>query len=156
MGWVQDELKKQSEIAAGKVATEESEVLDHASRSPESEIWECLLRGFQRDIEEFQRFGGKGTLEPLGQSRCRISNLHAGLAVVVDLDVSARTIRYSYESTQQKSAIPEDGVLTIRPSETGMDLYSADQRLTAQDARQLILEPLLFPTLPSDMMATGT
>jgi hypothetical protein len=61
-----------------------------------------------------------------------------------------------YESDQEKTAVPEKGILTLRSSDASVDLYSADQRLTSEQARQLVLEPLLSPTLPTDLASTGT
>jgi hypothetical protein len=42
--------------------------------------------------------------------------------------------------------------MTLRPADGSVDLYSADQQLTSEQARQLVLEPLLFPTLPTDLV----
>jgi len=76
---------------------------------------------------------------------CRISNPAAHIAALVTADMSAQTIQYTYEPESADSAVPEGGVLSLRPSEHWVELYSADQRLTSDQARQLILEPLLFP-----------
>jgi hypothetical protein len=154
VGWIQDQFKKRSEISA-KALTETAPSDNSAERSPEREAWSRLLRGFGQDVEEFQRLGGNCNLQQLSELQCRISNPPASIAVVVTADLSARTVEYSYESDQKKAAVREKGILTLRPSDGAVDLYSADQRLTFEQARQLVLEPLLFPTLPTDLDGTG-
>ncbi len=154
MGWIQDQFKKRTEIS-GKALTETVFPDSSAQRSPEREAWSRLLRGLSQDVEEFQRLGGNCNLQPLSDVQCRISNPPASIAVVVTADLSARTVEYSYESDQKKTAVPEKGILTLRPSDGEVDLYSADQRLTSEQVRQLVLEPLLFPTLPTDLAAIG-
>jgi hypothetical protein len=90
------------------------------------------LRGFRRDIDEFQRFNGNGSLVEVGEWQSRILNPIADIAAVVTADLSARTIEYSYESDQQKTPVPEKGILVMRLSGNGVDLYSADQRLNPE------------------------
>jgi hypothetical protein len=41
-------------------------------------------------------------------------------------------------------------------SNSAVELYSADQQLTSELARQLILEPLLFPATPMPMRLEET
>jgi len=150
MGWVQEQIESRTEIS-GNVLPEPA-TPNGGSRSPRSrelEAWDRLLQGFAQDIEEFQRLGGDCTLELGAELQCRISNPSACIAAVVTADLSARTIEYSYESAQEKTAVPEKGILTLRPSDNAMDLYSADQRFSSEQTRRLVLEPLLFPTLPS-------
>ena len=154
MGWIQDQFKNRTEIS-GKALTETVFPDSSAQRSPEREAWSRLLRGLSQDVEEFQRLDGNCNLQPLSDVQCRISNPPASIAVVVTADLSARTVEYSYESDQKKTAVPEKGILTLRPSDGEVDLYSADQRLTSEQVRQLVLEPLLFPTLPTDLAAIG-
>ena len=45
-------------------------------------------------------------------------------------------------------AVPEGGFLSLRDVGSDMALFSADQQLTAEQARRLILEPLLFRPHP--------
>jgi hypothetical protein len=155
MGWIQDQFKRRTDIS-GKILTETATPNDSAGWSREREAWGGLLHGFGHDVEEFQRLGGNCTLQQLSGLQCRISNAPASITVVVTADLSAHTVEYRYESDQEKTAVPEKGILTLRPSDASVDLYSADQRLTSEQARQLVLEPLLFPTLPTDLASTGT
>jgi hypothetical protein len=56
--------------------------------------------------------------------RERISNVPASITVVVTADLSARMVEYRYESDQEKTAVPEKGILTFRSSDASVDLYS--------------------------------
>jgi hypothetical protein len=149
MGWVKEESKKRLE-ATGDPSTGADSL---ESNARELECWNGLLRGLSRDVEEFERGGGNCTLEKLADLRCKITNFLANVAVVVTADLSARTIEYRYESEDARTAVPENGFLTMRPSDGTARIYSADQPLSSEQARQLILEPLLFPTLPTDAAA---
>jgi hypothetical protein len=74
--------------------------------------------------------------------------------VLITVDFSAHTIRYIYEPEDLDVAVPEQGILTLRPSNASVELYSADQRLSSNEARRMILEPLLFPL--TQLEDTGT
>ena len=44
------------------------------------------------------------------------------------------------------AGVPEGGMLSMRQSRRGtVEFYSADERLTSEETRQVLLEPLLFP-----------
>jgi len=92
---------------------------------------------------------GDAEFKQLSDLSCRISNSVAHVAALVTADKSAQTIQYTYEPEDADTAVPEGGVLSLRPTEHWVELYSADQRLTSDQARQLILEPLLFPKAAS-------
>src|ERR1019366_6786693 len=128
VGWIQDQFKKRTEIS-GKALTETVFPDSSAQRSPEREAWSRLLRGLSQDVEEFQRLGGHCNLQPLSDVQCRISNPPASIAVVVTADLSARTVEYSYESDQKKTAVPEKGIYIrptngSRPSRPGNSFWS--------------------------------
>jgi len=146
MGWVEEQSKKQIESTGDSSTGADSA----ESNAPELECWNGLLRGLGRDVEEFERVGGNCMLEKLTDLQCKITNFSANVSMVVTADLSARTIEYRYESEQARTAVPENGFLTMRPSHATARLYSADQQLSTEQARRLILEPLLFPTLPTD------
>jgi hypothetical protein len=107
------------------------------------------VEAFEQDVAEFRRLNGNADVNETSESRCRISNASANIAVVVTADFAGNAIRYRYEQESSNTAVPEAGVLTLRPSESSVELYSADQHLTAEQARQLILEPVLFPAHPT-------
>ena len=149
MGWVQDQFAK-------RAGTQEGSTSDNTSQANERDLWSRLLRGLGQDVEEFQRLGGDCGLQQLEELQCRISNQFASVSAVITADLAASTIEYGYESNEGKTAVPEKGILTLRHSGGVVDLFSADQRLTPEQARQLILEPLMFPTLPTDVAAERT
>ena len=148
MGWVRDQFKNLSEMPQNRTAETPD---DRAQRlAAEREVWSRLVSGFQRDVEEFQRLGGSCTLQQPSEIECRISNSSAHITVVVAVDLQAHTVQYSYRSKQPTTAVPDKGVFTLRLSDGDIEMYSSDEHLTFQEARQLILEPLLFPSLPTD------
>jgi hypothetical protein len=44
--------------------------------------------------------------------------------------------------------VPEGGFPSLRAAGSDIALFSADQQLTAEQARHMILEPLFFPPAP--------
>jgi len=74
----------------------------------------------------------------------------------VNADLAARTISYSYEAQQRNIAVPEPGLLALREGRNSVELYSADQRLSPEQARRMILEPLLSPGIPMELRKTAT
>ncbi len=65
-------------------------------------------------------------------------------------DAEAHVIRYEYEAEGTDTAVPEGGILSLRGGAQGVEIYSADERLSPEDARRLVLEPLLFPQTPTE------
>ncbi len=145
MSWIENRSKKRNGILEN--SSSEKTIV---TSGPFEQAWERLLSGFEQDVEEFKRLGGQSMLQKLTDLQCRISNSTAGLAVVVTADLSAQTVEYSYEPEKDMTAVPEKGILTLRSSDHAVDFYSSDQKLSSEQARQLILEPLLFPTAPTD------
>jgi hypothetical protein len=142
MGWIADQF----ESPATSDSNENSSKPADASFEVKAEdTWTKLMEGFRQDVEEFQRRNGEAEFKQISDSSCRISNPHAHVAALVSVDMSAQTIQYTYEPEDADTAVPEGGVLSLRPCEHWVELYSADQRMTSDQARQLILEPLLFP-----------
>jgi hypothetical protein len=151
MGWIQDQFKKRIERSDPEPArSAASEANAAQSDGQEIELaWRRLRDGFRQDREEFERLGGDCDFEQFGELQCRISNPTANIAVLVTADLSARTVEYSYESENEQTAVPEKGILTMRWSARSVELYSADQQLTSEQVRRLILEPLLSPLRPA-------
>jgi hypothetical protein len=113
--------------------------------------WAHLAAGFKHDVEEFNRHKGNAVFQQISDSKCRISNPAASTAVIVTADLDAQTIEYQYEPEDDNTAVPEDGILTLRKSDRSINIYSADQKLNFEQARRLILEPVLFPGPTSDL-----
>jgi hypothetical protein len=149
MGWVADHLKNRARAkrnGSGGTAPQDSfEAL--AARK-----WTELLHELERDVEEFRRLDGHADFKKISDLQARISNPPTGVAVVLTADMAARTIQYNFQPEHKNTAVPDGGFLALRSSSnSGVELYSADQQLTSELARQLILEPLLFPATPMPM-----
>jgi hypothetical protein len=150
MNWIADRLRRKTDPKESNAQPMQGEYDSEAGR-----LWHRLLEGFERDLHEYRQSGDAG-FQRVSEFECRISNPAAHTAAIVAADMPAQTIRYDYEPLGKDTAVPERGILTIRKSSLSFELYSADQRLSLEEARQLILEPLLFPKLPGDLGATDT
>jgi hypothetical protein len=117
-------------------------------------LWTDLVDGFRHDVEHSPQLTGAATFELRSDSQCRIASGIAQTDILVTLDLEAHTIEYTYQAEDPNTAVPEGGVLTLRAAGSSIDLYSADQKLTTEQVRGLILEPLLSP--PQPLKATGT
>lgn len=150
MGWVKDKLSdgNQSNASEDTSAAAEQSFENSAER-----VWAQLAAGFEADVNEIN-VRDDADYRELSDHECRISSELTKIAVIVTADLTAHTIKYVYEPNETQIAVPEDGVLTLRPSGSGIELYSADQHLTSAQARRLILEPLFFANPP--LKATGT
>jgi len=76
-----------------------------------------------------------------------VSNSVSGLQLPLPAAFAAQTISYNYASINDRSAgVPEGGILSIRQSRRrGVEFYSADERLTSEETREVLLQPVLFP-----------
>jgi hypothetical protein len=153
MGWVEDEFQNRRRDTADTVQSPSEVQLEPR----EQRVWAALVSGLEHDLEDFKNVGGAGVVKRMNDTECRVSNPKSGIAVHLHADLEARTIRYDYEPESENTAVPEGGVLTLRASDQSVDLYSADQRLSSEEARRLMLEPLLFPRAPlQGLEPTGT
>jgi hypothetical protein len=148
MSWIEDKYDR------GTHSQEDQSSLP--VQQPAAQKWSELLSGLEADAKDFSRLGGKANFERVSDTECRISNPAANISAILTEDPSAQLIRYTYKPNVDNVAVPEGGVLTIRVGANSAQLYSADQQLTPEQARRLILEPLLFPSRPSNLEATGT
>lgn len=148
MGWMTDKLSDNQQFQPQGGPAERS------FESSAETVWSQMMAGFQWDVEEFNAGKGDADFKELSAHEGRISNDAMKIAVIVTADLSAHTIRYQYEPGDERTAVPEEGVLTMRQSASGVELYSADQHLNSEAARRLILEPLFFANPPLE--ATGT
>jgi hypothetical protein len=56
-------------------------------------------------------------------------------------------LRYEFEATRENVPTPDGGFFSIRISAAGQaELFSADQPLTSEQARRVLLQPVLFPS----------
>jgi len=149
MGWVAGQIMRRAghreEQNSPETPVESSVELRAEQR------WALLTEGFKRDVEEFNRHKGNAAFKQISDSEFRISNPAASTAVIVTGDLEAQIIEYHYEPEDKNTTVPENGILTLRKSDRSIDIYSADQKLNSEQARRLILEPVLFPGPSSDL-----
>jgi hypothetical protein len=140
MGWIQDHR-------------ETSQNTDHQP-DPESQFaaaararWLELGDELRSDVAEFNKQGAGADLSVDGEDKYRVRNSVSGLELELRADFDNHTASYGYAAINQKSAgVPEGGILSMRQSRRGnVEFYSADERLTSEETRQVLLEPLLFP-----------
>ena len=153
MGWVEDESREQKIESAPK---NESPAERHF-QSLEEQKWDEFVRGLEHDTQEYRRVTADAGFAQLSELACRVSNPRSGVALIASADIPAHVIRYGYEAERENVLVPEGGVLTMRTADGTVHLYSADQQLTLEQARRLVLEPLLFPPpRQEDLRPTGT
>lgn len=140
MSWIQEHLQ-QSESRASGTASEDQ--FDTAAKAR----WQKLGEELKADVAEFNAQGSGASLSTHGSNEYRMQNSTSGLEVTLIADFENRNVRYSYSAINQRSAgVPEGGMLSMRQSRRGVvEFYSADERLTSEETRQVLLEPLLFP-----------
>lgn len=157
MNWVSRDLQKSAEDTQ---TTSEESASDRDVDSPlearAAQCWQRLSQGFAEDVNEFTKLNGTATFDQPSEFECRISNPAAAIATKISADIPELMIRYDYQSEGHNAGVPEGGVLTIRVAGHSVEIYSADQRLTREQARKLILEPVLFPNKSDALEPTGT
>ena len=110
--------------------------------------WELLGKELENDVDQFIEHGGTAEFSHHGATEYRVSNSDSGLEVHVVADTENHIVRYDFIRTNQASAgAPEGGILSMRLGRDAVEFYSADQPLTASEARSLLLDPVL--NLPS-------
>ena len=109
--------------------------------------WRQLAEELQIDVAEFNSRQGGADFSENSSSEFRVTNLTTGLELAINADFDERIIRYNYEQINDKSAgVPEGGMLSMRQSQSGaVEFYSADEQLTSEETREILLEPVLFP-----------
>jgi hypothetical protein len=144
MGWIQEHLRQTSQKSA-KPPDRESEFASAARAR-----WLKLGEELRADVAEFNTHGFGAELATDGESQYRVRNSSAGLELALTADFDNRNVRYDYSAINQHSAgVPEGGMLSMRQSPRGaVEFYSADERLTSEETRQVLLEPMLFPKQP--------
>jgi hypothetical protein len=155
--WIKKDLQQSD--AATNPDSEPVALNDEANSRLEAraqQCWHQVAQGFAQDVREFQSTNGSAHFEQSSEFRCRIANPAAGISVQVLGDMPQLIIRYDYQSEGQRAGVPEGGILTIRDSGRSVELYSADERLTLEQARKLVLEPVLFPNKSEALEQTGT
>ena len=143
MGWIQNRLRSRS-LNHDQPRNDNPEIsfAEEAKRR-----WQQLGEELRADVAEYssQRLGA--SFANPNENEFRISNSDAGLEIVIAADFDAHIVRYEYAALKKNTAgTPEGGMLSMRQSRRGrVEFYSADERLTPEETRQVLLEPLLFP-----------
>lgn len=145
MGWIQDYRRQTSQGSLDRQDAESQ--FASAARSR----WRELGDELRADVAEFNKQGTGAELAVEGEDTYRVLNSSSGLELVLKADFDNHSASYDYAAINQRSAgVPEGGMLSMRQSRRGdVEFYSADERLTSEETRQVLLEPLLFPKQPA-------
>ena len=140
MGWIQDYRRQSSQDSHPQDSESQFAA---AARSR----WRELGDELRADVAEFNKQGAGAELAVEGEDTYQVRNSGSGLELVLRADFDNHSVSYDYSAINQLSAgIPEGGMLSMRQSRRGdVEFYSADERLTSEETRQVLLEPLLFP-----------
>lgn len=108
--------------------------------------WRGLGEELRADVEQFKASGGSASFSEIGPNEYRVSNSDSGLEVRIVADPQDHIVRYNFARTNDHSAgAPEGGILSIRMGRNGVEFFSSDQPVTAREARDLFLDPVLTP-----------
>ena len=142
MGWIQNHLRRNSQKS-----TDNQSDLDAGFAVAARERWLKLGEELRSDVAEFNAQHSGADFAEEGEELFRVKNSRSGLELTIVADFDNHTVRYDYSALNDRSAgVPEGGMLSMRQSRTGsVEFYSADERLTSEEARQVLLEPMLFP-----------
>ena len=140
MSWIQERLQ-QVKLSTNTDKTPEGEFAAKARRR-----WERLGAELEGDVQEFSRHQSGTGFARDGENTFRVSNSRSGVELALTADFKDRNVRYSYSALNDLTAgAPEGGMLSMREHGGAVEFYSADERLTSEETRQVLLEPMLFP-----------
>ena len=140
MGWIDDYLHRDKEQDSNTAVP--AEFAEQARQR-----WQKLAEELQADVAEFNSQQTGADFSQPAENRFVVSNSVSGLQLTLTADFAAQTISYDYAPINDRSAgVPEGGILSIRQSRRrGVEFYSADERLTSEETREVLLKPVLFP-----------
>ncbi|SRR6476620_3402437 len=140
MGWIDDRRQSSQDSHQQQDAGTQFAAAAHSR-------WRELGDELRADVAEFNKQGTGADLAVEGETTYRVRNSGSGLELVLKADFENHSASYDYAAINQQSAgVPEGGMLSMRQSRRGdVEFYSADERLTSEETRQVLLEPLLFP-----------
>lgn len=142
MSWIEDYRRQHSENTTQSQPDEEARFAQAAR-----ERWRKLGEELQADVAEFDARRQNASFSSEGDNLYRVRNSATGLELVLRADFENCVVRYDYQAVNNQTAgVPEGGILSIRKSPRGTaEFYTADERLTSEETRQVLLEPVLFP-----------
>ena len=140
MSWIQDRLQQLK-------STTTSDTTAGGEFATKARLrWQRLGAELEGDVEEFSRHQSGTGFARNGENSFRVSNSRSGLELTLTADFQDRNVRYAYEALNDRTAgVPEGGMLSMREHGGAVEFYSADERLTSEETRQVLLEPMLFP-----------
>jgi hypothetical protein len=141
MGWIQNRRHRDSQDTS---QTQSPELrFTQAAR----ERWRQLGEELKADVVEFNARNQGASFSADGDEVYRVKNTETGLELTLRAEFDSAVVRYDYKAVNDQTAgTPEGGILSIRQSRRGTaEFYSADERLTSEETRQVLLEPVLFP-----------
>ena len=109
--------------------------------------WSALGEELKTDVVEFNSRHGSAEFSESQENQFQVRNSDTGLQLTITADFAGQTVDYDYSQVNDKTAgVPEGGMLSMRQTSAGtVEFYSADEPLTAEEARHVLLEPVLFP-----------
>jgi len=109
--------------------------------------WHQLGEELKADVKEFSAQHSGAEFTTSGDHSYQVTYDESGLQLDITADFDAQVVRYDYKPTGAATAgAPEGGMLSMRQTRRGgVEFYSADERLTSEETRQILLEPVLFP-----------
>ena len=107
--------------------------------------WQKLEQELRADVAEFNAHREDAIFSRPSDDQFHINNTSSGLGLTITADFDERVVRYDYAPVNSNTAgAPEGGVLSMRQCENGLvEFYSADERLTSEETRNVLLQPLL-------------
>ncbi len=142
MSWIENYRRRRS---APDSQAQQNEQLQFTEAARER--WRLLGKELQADVAEFNARNAQANFTAENNNLYRVRNSASGLELVLRADFDNCVVRYDYQAiNNQTKGTPEGGMLSIRKSPRGTaDFYTADERLTSEETRQVLLEPVLFP-----------
>ena len=137
MGWIENYRRRDASTSG-----------DPASPFMEAarQRWSQLGDELKADVQEFSAQHSGAEFSSSGENAFHVAYSESGLELDIVADFDAQVVRYDYKPINSTSGAPEGGMLSMRQSRRGtVEFYSADERLTSEETRQVLLEPVLFP-----------
>lgn len=107
--------------------------------------WRQLGEELKADVEQYVQAGGSASFSQPAEGEYRVSSSDSGLEMRIAADPADRIARYDFIRTNDLSAgAPEGGIFSMRVGQNNrVEFYSSDQELQAEEARKLLLDPVL-------------
>jgi hypothetical protein len=111
------------------------------------EHWKQLGQELKADVDQYIQAGGSASFSEPAEGEYRVKSDDSGLEMRIVADPADRIARYDFVRTNDHSAgAPEGGMFSMRIGRNSrVAFYSSDQELRADEARKLLLDPVLAP-----------